>query len=91
MKFIFLTNIPTPYRTSFYNELCKYDFDFEVYYMRNTEADRNWKINLQDFKHDYIIDKGFYKTIGRFHIHFNPKLIWNILTKTKLNILSVQG
>ena len=87
MKFIFLTNIPTPYRTSFYNELCKYDFDFEVYYMRNTEADRNWKINLQDFKHDYIIDKGFYKTIGRFHIHFNPKLIWNIIKKKKTEII----
>jgi glycosyltransferase involved in cell wall biosynthesis len=55
--------------------------------MRNTEADRNWKINLQDFKHDYIIDKGFYKTIGRFHIHFNPKLIWNIIKKKKTEII----
>lgn len=74
-KYIFFTNIPAPYRISFYNELYKSGFNFEVYYMRATESDRNWKIDPGEIKHPFYIDRGFYKTIGRFHVHFNPKLI----------------
>lgn len=78
-KYIFLTNIPTPYRNSFYNELANYNFDFKVFYMRNTEGDRNWNINMDDMKHEFYIDKGLYKMFGRFHLHINPKLIFKIL------------
>ena len=49
-KFIFLTNIPTPYRTNFYNSLEESKLNFEVFYMRNIEADRNWVINFDDIK-----------------------------------------
>lgn len=79
IKNFFFTNIPTPYRISFYNELFKYGFNFEVYYMRVTEADRSWKINQQEIKHPFYIDRGFYKMIGRFHLHFNPRLILKLL------------
>jgi len=78
-KYIFLTNIPTPYRTSFYNELYKRGFNFEVYYMRSTEADRNWVIDQREMKHPFYIDRGFYRMIGRFHVHFNPKIIIKLL------------
>lgn len=87
MKFIFLTNIPTPYRTSFYNELSKHNLDFEVYYMRHTEADRNWKISPEELKHEHIIDKGFYKVLGRFHVHFNPRLIGKIIKSKNAEII----
>jgi glycosyltransferase involved in cell wall biosynthesis len=86
-SFIFLTNIPTPYRSSFYNELTKYNLEFKVFYFRNTEADRNWQINENDFKHKYFIDNGFYKMIGRFHVHFNPSLIKKIFLDKKSEII----
>src|SRR6185437_11468119 len=78
-KYILLNNIFTPYRTSFFNSLYKNGFNFEVYYMRETEADRNWKINFEDIKHPYYVDHGFYRVIGRFHVHFNPRLIVKML------------
>jgi glycosyltransferase involved in cell wall biosynthesis len=78
-KYIFLTCIPTPYRTSFYNELNKYDFNFEVYYMRETEADRSWKVDRNELKHSFFIDRGFYRMFGRYHVHFDPLLIIKIM------------
>lgn len=86
-KFIFFTNIPTPYRTSFYNELHKNRFDFEVFYMRLTEADRNWNIDLSELKHPYYIDHSFYTMIGRFHVHFNPRIIWKLLCSKGAEII----
>ena len=79
MKYIFFTNIPAPYRISFYNELAKLGFNFEVYYQRKTESDRSWIINISELKHPFYIDSGFYHMFGRFHIHFNPRLIIKLL------------
>lgn len=76
---IFLTNIPTPYRNSFYNELSRKGLNFQVLYMRDTEADRNWKIDQAELQHPAYIDKGFYRMLGRFHVHFNPRIIGRIL------------
>jgi glycosyltransferase involved in cell wall biosynthesis len=86
-KYIFLTNIPTPYRNSFYNDLAEYGFDFKVFYMRKTEGDRNWNINNEDIKHDFYIDRGLYKMFGRFHLHINPKLIFKILKDKKSELI----
>jgi len=86
-SYIFLTNIPTPYRTSFYNDLVKYNIDFKVFYFRKTESDRNWKIDQNEFKYKYIIDNGFYKMIGRFHVHFNPILLTKIIFDRKSDII----
>jgi len=71
--------MPTPYRTSFYNELHKAGLNFEVYYLRNIEADRNWDIDLSDLKHPFYIDRGIYRMIGRYHVHFNIKIILKLL------------
>ena len=87
MKYIFITNIPTPYRTSFYNELSKFNIDFEVFYMSAFEADRDWSLELECMKHKYFIDQGFYRMIGRFHVHFNPKLIYKIYKNKKTDII----
>lgn len=86
-KYIFLTNIPAPYRVSFYNELYNYGLNFEVYYMRHTEADRNWKIDQKEIKHPFYIDCGFYKMIGRFHVHFNPILIVKLIKSKGAEII----
>ena len=78
-KYIFITSIPTPYRTPFYNELYQRGLNLEVFYMRKVENDRKWKLNLDHLKHPYYIDKGFYFMFDRFHFHFNPKLIYKII------------
>jgi glycosyltransferase involved in cell wall biosynthesis len=86
-KYIFLTNIPTPYRTSFYNELHECGLDFEVFYMREIESDRNWSVERESLKHPHFIDNGLYRTVGRFHVHFNPRLIQKILKSKDAEII----
>lgn len=78
-QFIFFTNIPAPYRIAFYNELHQRGLNFIVYYMRETESDRNWVLDRTSLKHPFYIDRGFYLAIGRFHIHFNPRLLYMLL------------
>lgn len=74
-KYIFLTNIPTPYRTSFYNDLFMCGLNFEVMYMRSTEGDRSWNIDPKLLKHPFYIDKSYYMMLGRYHLHINPKIV----------------
>ena len=63
-KIIFLTNIVAPYRISFFNYLEAFrksnfsdQFDFEVYFMRLSEKDRNWNVNLNSLKFKFFIGK----------------------------------
>ena len=51
------------------------------------EADRDWSLELECMKHKYFIDQGFYRMIGRFHVHFNPKLIYKIYKNKKTDII----
>ncbi|BDU70454.1 hypothetical protein GETHOR_25550 [Geothrix oryzae] len=86
-QFIFFTNIPAPYRIAFYNELYERGLDFIVYYMRETENDRNWVLDRASLKHPFYIDRGFYWRLGRFHIHFNPRLLWMLLTSRRKEVV----
>ncbi len=91
-RFIFFTNIPTPYRTSFYNSLAAHrDFDFVVYYMRKIEADRSWNIDLASLKHRYLIDAGLYRMFGRYHLHVNPVLITKMVLAPRNTEIIVGG
>ena len=83
--------MPTPYRTSFYNELFAMGFNFEVFYMIEKEADRSWVVDLNDLKHPFYVDSGFYFMYDRFHIHFNPKLIFKILRSKNAEIIIGAG
>lgn len=84
MKVIFFTNIVAPYRIALFNDLeiirQGSKFDFEVYFMRVTEEDRNWDVNLGDLTFKYKIGKGFYAFISGFHLYFNPILIYKAIT-----------
>ena len=86
-SYIFITNIPTPYRTSFYNDLKRYGLNFKVFYYKNIESDRSWIIDINDMKFEYFIDTGYYKMIGRFHVHFNPKIINKVIKDRKSEII----
>lgn len=74
-KYIFLQNILTPYRIALFDALHRHGFDFAVYYMRETEADRHWAIDQRTITYPFYMDRGFYRMVGRFHLHFNPRLI----------------
>ncbi len=83
-KIIFFTNIVAPYRIFLFNKLEEVkakesSFEFEVYFMRMTEADRDWDVNLDDLKFKYSIGKGFYLMIRGFHFHFNPLLVLKLI------------
>jgi len=86
-KYIFLTNIPAPYRVAMYNELHRQGLDFEVYYMRRTERDRSWRIDESKMRHPFYIDSGFYAMIGRFHIHFNPRLLVRLFRQRHTDVI----
>jgi glycosyltransferase involved in cell wall biosynthesis len=86
-EYIFFTNIPAPYRTAFYNSLYEKMGNFEVLYMREREDDRSWTIDRSAMKHPFTIDVGFYRMLGRFHIHVNPKLIWKIVKSRESKII----
>lgn len=80
-KVTIFTNIPAPYRIALFNDLEKvrkinnYNFDFVAYFMRITESNRNWKINIYDMKFKYRIGKGLYIPLRTMFIHFNPILL----------------
>lgn len=56
MKILFLTNIPSPYRVDFFNELgksCELTVAFEGYYA--TDRNKNWQsVNIQSFTPIYL-------------------------------------
>ncbi len=58
MKILFITNIPSPYRVEFFNELSKY-CDLTVCFERNssTERDLNWK-SEEKYKFKSIFLRG---------------------------------
>lgn len=86
-KFVFLTNIPAPYRVAFYNALARHGLNFEVLYMRHTEADRSWSVDRSAMKHRVYIDRGFYAMIGHYHLHVNPRLILRLLRDRHAEII----
>ena len=78
-NYIFITNIPTPYRNSFYNDLNKVGIRFSVFYENDVESDRNWRPSDFSMNYDHTIFKSFYINIDYFHFHLNPKLIYQVL------------
>ncbi len=77
MRIVLYTNILTPYRKYFFDELSKKceenNISFNVLVMAETEPNRNWKYD--DLKTNYTIlleNKSY--TFGDIYIHYNPNL-----------------
>lgn len=82
MKIVYITNIPTPYRNLFYNELnkkaSKENIQIEVWYMAWTENDRHWKFQESDFEYTYKVFNGKTYHISNIKFHINFSLIKEI-------------
>ena len=81
--FIHLTNIPTPYRINFFNELnnflkCK-DLELIVIYCAKSEPNRNWSFDESKIKYKFKIIKGITVNIRDFYIHINPFILISLI------------
>lgn len=89
-KVIFFTNIVAPYRVFLFNKLEEIRintiFDFEVYFMRMSESNRNWNVNLENLNFKFSVGNGLYFDYKSLFIHFNPILIFR-LVKSKEEII----
>lgn len=87
MKVLFTTNIPSPYRIQFFNELSKH-CDLTVVYERMTAKDRNkeW-LNREEIKFKYKFLNGI--KIGN-EMAFCPGII-NVVKKEEFDLIVVGG
>ncbi len=88
-KYIFIQNLIAPYRVSLFNALKNAGLNFQVFYMRELEDDRSWKIDKNEMKYKYSIFKGlyFYFKKVNFHFHLNLKLIYAIYKSKNTNVI----
>jgi glycosyltransferase involved in cell wall biosynthesis len=82
-KLSFYTNIPTPYQLDFFNALST-NFDLHVVFYAKEEANRQWKLNMENLSYLVTIlkDASLVKPLLKFDhsYHFSWhifKTIWN--------------
>ncbi|MCU7615087.1 glycosyltransferase family 4 protein [Chryseobacterium sp. GMJ5] len=89
-----VTNIPTPYRTAFFNilnqELLKKGDSLHVIYCAKTETGRHWKFNPDENTYPYTFLKGFHPEFKGFYPHINFGLI-SCLKKLKPDWVLLAG
>jgi len=89
-----VTNIPTPYRTAFFNvlneELLKVNDSLHVIYCAETETGRHWKFSPEENKYPYTFLKGFHPEFKNFAPHINFGLI-SCLKKLKPEWILMAG
>lgn len=74
MKIAFVSNIPSPYRLVYFNNLNKYlGNDLIVFYCSKTGYDREWKLK-NDLTHQHKFLKGSQFKLGKRHIFINPSI-----------------
>lgn len=77
-RLIVLTNIPTPYRTQFFNRLnctlMRQGIGFGVLFCAQTEFRRHWAFVPEELRFDYRILKGIHPRIRSATFHLNPTI-----------------
>ena len=76
---VILTNIPTPYRTAFFNELSiilnKKEIGFHVLYCAATEPRRFWEFAPRANNYNYTFLKGFHPVFNGMYPHINLEVL----------------
>ena len=76
---VVLTNIPTPYRTAFFDALAEAAAcagkRFHVLYCAKTEPGRHWPYEPVKMKHAHTVLRGFHPSLTGIHAHLNPGVL----------------
>ena len=76
---VVLTNIPTPYRTAFFDALAEAAAcagkRFHVLYCAKTEPGRHWPYDSSKMKHAHTVLRGFHPSLTGIHTHLNPGVL----------------
>lgn len=79
MSLVVLTNIPTPYRTAFFDALAEASAcagkRFHVLYCAKTEPGRHWPYEPAKMKHAHTVLRGFHPSLTGIHAHLNPGVL----------------
>ena len=79
MSLVVLTNIPTPYRTAFFDalaeEAARAGKRFHVLYCAKTEPGRHWPYDASKIRHAHTVLRGFHPSLTGIHAHLNPGVL----------------
>jgi glycosyltransferase involved in cell wall biosynthesis len=79
MSLVVLTNIPTPYRTAFFDalaeEAARAGRRFHVLYCAKTEPGRHWPYDASKIRHAHTVLRGFHPSLAGVHAHLNPGVL----------------
>ena len=79
MSLVVLTNIPTPYRTAFFDalaeEAARAGKRFHVLYCAKTEPGRYWPYDASKIRHAHTVLRGFHPSLAGVHAHLNPGVL----------------
>lgn len=91
---VVLTNIPTPYRTAFFDavaaEAARCGRGFHVLYCAETEPGRHWPYQPATLRHAHTVLRGIHPRIAGATMHFNPGVL-AALRKLRPTTLLVAG
>ena len=94
MSLVILTNIPTPYRTAFFDalaeETARAGKRFHVLYCAKTEPGRHWPYEPAKMRHAHTVLRGFRLPIRGIHAHLNPGVLAE-LNRLKPDTLIIGG
>jgi glycosyltransferase involved in cell wall biosynthesis len=79
MSLVVLTNIPTPYRTAFFDALAEESARagkrFHVLYCAKTEPGRHWPYDASKMRHAHTVLRGFHPSLTGIQAHLNPGVL----------------
>jgi glycosyltransferase involved in cell wall biosynthesis len=94
MSLVILTNIPTPYRTAFFDSLAAEAAltgnQFHVLYCAKTEPGRHWPYEPEKMRHEHTVLWGFFPPLNGIHAHLNPSILVK-LRRLKPDTLIIAG
>ena len=94
MSLVVLTNIPTPYRTAFFDALAAEAAiagnPFHVLYCAKTEPGRHWPYEPAKMRHAHTVLRGFRPPLRGMHAHLNPGVLVE-LNRLKPDTLIIAG
>lgn len=91
---VIITNIPTPYRTAFFNvlshDLKKENISMHVIYCAKTEPRRSWSFSPEENNYNYTFLRSIDINLKNYYLHLNYELI-GILKNLKPTWLILGG